>query len=203
MIENTDGEALYEESEIIEVITNYFTGLFTSNNSKPSHVVDKALSVRVSEAMNDKLPLIPSAKEIKESLFNINLEKSLGMMGFRSFFLNKLGHSRTCNHQRDSCVFQVWWTAGEHQPDTLVPYPKDNKTQDSGGLKTYSPLQCLLQDHFKNHHKNTETGTGPDHSWKSISLRAWKGDHWQHHNNSWNPPLFEEIGRYKTLFHGG
>ncbi|KAG2298194.1 hypothetical protein Bca52824_034666 [Brassica carinata] len=46
VIENMHGEAVYEEPEILEVITDYFTALFTTSNTTPRAIVEEAIQCR-------------------------------------------------------------------------------------------------------------------------------------------------------------
>lgn len=86
VIENSAGEAVYEEPEILKVITDYFTQLFSLTSSTPGPVVDEAISTTVSEEANDSLSAIPTPKEIKEALFSIHPDKVPGPDGFSAAF---------------------------------------------------------------------------------------------------------------------
>lgn len=86
VIENTEGDAVYEEPEIIEVITKYFSNLFSTNNSDPSNIVEEALRKSISPEDRDALTVIPTAKEIKEALFLIHPDKAPGPDGVSAGF---------------------------------------------------------------------------------------------------------------------
>lgn len=86
VIENTLGEAVHEEAEILEVITDYFSNLFSSSSSNPDATVAEALHFRVSDATNIKLTTLPTAKEVKNTLFSIHPDKAPGPDGFSAGF---------------------------------------------------------------------------------------------------------------------
>ena len=86
VIENDAGEAVYEESEILEVIIEYFSNLFTSSNALSIDVVEEAISSRIPEDTNNKLITIPTAKEVCDAVFNIHPDKAPGPDGFSAGF---------------------------------------------------------------------------------------------------------------------
>lgn len=86
VIENSFGDAVFEESEILTVITDYFSKLFTSSGSFGSSIVEEALSATVSAEDNDNLSSIPTPKEIKDTLFSFHPDKAPGPDGFSAAF---------------------------------------------------------------------------------------------------------------------
>ena len=85
-MEDSKGKAVFEEHEILEVITDYFSKLFTTTNPPPSSVVDEALFHTVEANYNGSLAAIPTPKEIKEVVFSIHPDKAPGPDGFTSGF---------------------------------------------------------------------------------------------------------------------
>lgn len=89
VLENEEGVAVFEEEQIGNVIALYYQNLFTAVPMEAGEVhktVNEAIRPCVSEALNSMLEALPSAKEIKEGLFDINSEKSPGPDGFSSSF---------------------------------------------------------------------------------------------------------------------
>lgn len=88
-IEDSEGQAVFEEPEIVEVITSYFQDLFVTKSSNCTETVAQALQPCVSIAENDRLIADPTPAEIKAALFSIHPDKAPGLDGFpASFFQN-------------------------------------------------------------------------------------------------------------------
>ncbi|XP_010474618.1 PREDICTED: uncharacterized protein LOC104754178 [Camelina sativa] len=60
---------VYEEKDIVQVISNYFQDIFTSQAGDKTTVANEALSTCITEEMNSKLITIPNALEIKQACF--------------------------------------------------------------------------------------------------------------------------------------
>lgn len=86
VIENLQGETVYEEPEILEVITDYFSTLFTTSNTTPMAIVEEAIHCRVSAETNAKLTALPTPREIRNALFSIHPDKAPGPDGFSAGF---------------------------------------------------------------------------------------------------------------------
>ena len=86
VIENSEGNAVYKEEEIVLSITEYFTRIFSCQMSDSSQVVEEGISPMVTTEMNDTLIAPPIALEIKEALFSIHPDKAPGPDGFSASF---------------------------------------------------------------------------------------------------------------------
>ena len=86
VIETDEGDAVYEEPEIIEVITKYYSQMFTTNNTDPANIVEEAIRISISEEDSAALIKIPTPKEIKEALFSVHPDKAPGPDGFSAGF---------------------------------------------------------------------------------------------------------------------
>ena len=85
VLENQEGEVVYEKEQILEQISSYFQDIFTSSNPVCDEIVNQAIHC-VSENMNEKLVAIHSSLEIKDALFAIHLDKAPGPGGFSTSF---------------------------------------------------------------------------------------------------------------------
>ena len=88
VIENEDGQAVFKEDEIIEVIGKYFQKMFSSLPGEREETVHYALRPIVSNEENDVLTAVPSEWEIREAAFSINAEKAPGPDGFSAGFFH-------------------------------------------------------------------------------------------------------------------
>lgn len=86
VLENNRGTPVYEEEEIAEVISSFYTDLFRSSCSDSRQTVLDALEPCITNVQNEELIKIPEAKEIKEATFAINGEKAPGPDGFSASF---------------------------------------------------------------------------------------------------------------------
>lgn len=86
VLENQDGRAVYREGDIVQVITEYYSRIFTAQMSDSSLVVHDGISPLVTMQMNETLIAFPSAIEIKEALFSINPDKAPRPDGFSASF---------------------------------------------------------------------------------------------------------------------
>lgn len=91
VLENEEGAVHFEEEKIAEVISNYYSKLFTSIPSDGSGIVDKALVPCVTQQMNDMLTKVPSASEIKEALLLFTQIRHLVRMGSQRVFSSQIG----------------------------------------------------------------------------------------------------------------
>lgn len=86
VIEDDDGDVYHDEEQIAIAISAYYKNIFTSGSGGDLGVVEEAPKPRISMAMNDSLIVIPKASEIKEALFSINGDKTLGPNGLSAGF---------------------------------------------------------------------------------------------------------------------
>lgn len=86
VIENGEGEPLYEEDHILNVITLYFQELFSSQPGEREEVVAEALDQSISEITNAKLIRNPTPKEIRNAMFSIHKDKAPRPDGFSTGF---------------------------------------------------------------------------------------------------------------------
>lgn len=85
-IETTEGAPVYEDSQIVEVISQYFQQIFTSTNPPATEVVNRAITPCISVTTNETLTSLPLAQEIKEAMFATHPDKAPGPDGFSASF---------------------------------------------------------------------------------------------------------------------
>lgn len=86
VLENSRGVPVYEEEQIAEVVSSFYTDLFLSSNSDSKQTVLEALTPCITSVQNENLIKIPQAKEITEATFAINGDKAPGPDGFSASF---------------------------------------------------------------------------------------------------------------------
>lgn len=86
LLENSQGETLYEEELIGGEIAKFFNLLFTTTNAEASATVLEAISPLVTPSMNELLVCPPMPSEIKKALFSIHPDKDPGPDGFSASF---------------------------------------------------------------------------------------------------------------------
>jgi len=86
VIENSAGTSVYEDSEIIETISDYFQDIFTSQEGDRTSVVAEALSPCITTDMNNTLISLPTVAEIKQACLSIHPDKAPGRDGFSASF---------------------------------------------------------------------------------------------------------------------
>ncbi|XP_010445339.1 PREDICTED: uncharacterized protein LOC104727990 [Camelina sativa] len=86
VLESEQGDAIYEEQEIVDTISSYYQELFTSTARTRSTTVRDALTPCITEAMNEELLKIPSPTEVKNACFDIHPDKVPGPDGFSASF---------------------------------------------------------------------------------------------------------------------
>ena len=86
VIEDQNGDVLYEEEQIVECIGKYFTEIFTSSNRDCTSTVNQALTQKITPEMNEQLIKLPTAAEIKAEMFSIHPDKAHGPDGFSASF---------------------------------------------------------------------------------------------------------------------
>lgn len=93
VIENTEGVAVYEESKILMVISDYFQNLFTSEEGERQSTVHEAILPRITAETNETLISLPSPEEVRQACFSIHHEKAPGPDGFSASFFQSNWHT--------------------------------------------------------------------------------------------------------------
>lgn len=88
LIENEEGNPVYQEGEIAQVIVNYFQTLFTSLSGERKDIVELALRPVITDEDNEKLIGIPESAEIRNAVFSIHADKAPGPDGFSAGFFH-------------------------------------------------------------------------------------------------------------------
>lgn len=86
VLEDSSGVPVFEKSQIVNVISEYFKVIFTSSGNSATEVVNAALTPCISEATNALLTGMPTPLEIKEGMFAIHRDKAPGPDGFSASF---------------------------------------------------------------------------------------------------------------------
>ena len=86
VIEDDDGNAFYEEPQIVQTISAFYQGIFSSQSCGNLGVVQEALSPKVTTEMNQTLIAVPTDNEIKMAVFSISVDKAPGPDGFSAGF---------------------------------------------------------------------------------------------------------------------
>lgn len=90
IIENAQGEPVFEDDLISGAISDYFSNIFKSSDPPAEELINRALQPCISDDTNAKLISVPSAQEIKIVMFSIHPDKAPGPDGFSaSFFQTK------------------------------------------------------------------------------------------------------------------
>ncbi|CAA7029244.1 unnamed protein product [Microthlaspi erraticum] len=88
VIVDGNGTSVFEEEKIEEVITNYFTEMFTSQGASCAETINQSISPKISEETNKMLIKIPTLEEIKAAIFSIHPDKAPGPDGFSASFFH-------------------------------------------------------------------------------------------------------------------
>ncbi|CAA7012943.1 unnamed protein product [Microthlaspi erraticum] len=89
VLEDDNENVIYEEDQMIKVISNYFQTLFTSKPVPANlkrQIIEAAIEPVISDEMNQLLISDPSEQEIKEAMFSIHPDKAPGPDGFSASF---------------------------------------------------------------------------------------------------------------------
>ena len=86
VIEDAAGRPVYEETEIVNTISQHYSDLFTSGSSGSLDIVRETIRPLVSEDMNKGLITTPTLSEIRTAVFSINPDKAPGPDGFSASF---------------------------------------------------------------------------------------------------------------------
>ena len=86
VMEDSQCLAVFEEHEILRLISDYFENLFKTNNSTNTGIVEEAISPAITEELNEGVSAVPSDEEIKAATFSIHPDKASGPDGFSAGF---------------------------------------------------------------------------------------------------------------------
>lgn len=146
VIENSEGKAFFKEEEIVQCITEFYSGIFSGQMSDSSLVVEEGLSPLVTTEMNHTLIISPSALEIKEALFSIHPDKAPGPDGFSASFYQSFWDIIGDDIVRDIQRFFTDGMLDARQNEThvrLIP-----KTTSPKSVADYRPI-ALCNTHYK------------------------------------------------------
>ncbi|CAA7061572.1 unnamed protein product [Microthlaspi erraticum] len=87
-IEDKEGNPVYEEAKISEVITKYFTEMFTSQPGSREETVKQSISPKITDEVNAKLIKMPTPEEINAAIFSIHPDKAPGPDCFSASFFH-------------------------------------------------------------------------------------------------------------------
>ncbi|KAL0884467.1 hypothetical protein Bca101_008448 [Brassica carinata] len=146
VLEDGQGNVVYEEHDISRVISEYFQNIFTSNGNEDFSLIRGLLSRKVTPEMNQKLTTIPSNSEIKEAVLSINGNKAPGPDGFSATFYQSYWHIVGEDVQKDIRSFFTSSSLDAQQNEThirLIP-----KTTGPRAVSDYRPI-ALCNTHYK------------------------------------------------------
>ncbi|KAG7600499.1 Reverse transcriptase zinc-binding domain [Arabidopsis suecica] len=86
VLEDDKGQVVYEEDQIVKVISDYYQNLFLSQEGERFSTVQEALTPCISDEINEALISLPTPQEIKTACFAINADKAPGPDGFSASF---------------------------------------------------------------------------------------------------------------------
>ncbi|XP_023641325.1 uncharacterized protein LOC111831438 [Capsella rubella] len=86
VIEDKEGQPIHSEEGILQVISDYFSELFTSIDGDRNTTIQTAIHPCITEEINQKLTILPSPEEIKRACFSIHADKAPGPDGFSASF---------------------------------------------------------------------------------------------------------------------
>lgn len=88
VLENGEGAAVYQEEEIVQTISEYYSRIFTAQMFDSSLTVEKSITPLITAEMNQTLISSPAIDEIREAVFSIHPDKAPGP---RLVFTNLFG----------------------------------------------------------------------------------------------------------------
>lgn len=86
VLESETGTVVFEEPQIVKVITEFYQNLFTTNQNSDFRIVEEALEPKITEEQNAHLTRPPTGEEIKAAAFTIHPGKAPGPDGFSAGF---------------------------------------------------------------------------------------------------------------------
>ncbi|KAL2899875.1 hypothetical protein RDABS01_024957 [Bienertia sinuspersici] len=90
-LEDSEGNVRKEEGAIGDIITSYFTNMFTSSNPSGFDEALVGIDNMVTEDMNASLVVEPTAEEIRDALFQMHPNKAPGVDGMHAIFSRSFG----------------------------------------------------------------------------------------------------------------
>jgi len=142
-----DEEIITEPERVTEHIVNYYNCLFSSNYFlQDSNLLEEVVPNLIDEPTNKLLTMIPSTKEIKNAVFDLNNEGAPGPNGFGACFFQTywdIVHKEVT----DAVIqfFQTGWLAPNYNANTLILIPK---TSNADSIDQYRPI-ALANFKFK------------------------------------------------------
>ena len=85
-LKNDNNEWLFDKNDIGACFVQFFHNLFSSSNPQFPNDFDNLISLVISDEDNTLLSAIPSADEIKQTLFSLGSDKSPGPDGMSALF---------------------------------------------------------------------------------------------------------------------
>lgn len=146
VLEDTQGGAVYEESDITRLISEYFTQIFKTNGNASFLQIQNLLDRLVTPEMNERLIMIPSDSEIREAVLSINGNKAPGPDGFSATFYQSYWHIVGGDVIKDVRNFFISSYLHPQQNEThirLIP-----KITGPRSVADYRPI-ALCNTHYK------------------------------------------------------
>jgi len=88
VMENGAGLVFFKDDDITDCVVQYYESLFKSVRGDREHIVNAAISAKVTDQANDHLTKLPSSEEIFTALMAIHPDKALGSDGFSTTFFH-------------------------------------------------------------------------------------------------------------------
>ena len=114
-LQRADGSVSKDEYEIAGMATNFYSNLYTSENTVGMEEVLSHIPKRVDEAMNNILTARYTNAEVKEALFQMFPTKAPGTDGFPTHFFQQ--HWDLCGEEVTDMVLRV--LSGEDSPEEI------------------------------------------------------------------------------------
>ena len=146
VIEDGNGQAVFEEDQIVKTISDYYSDLFSSKPTSSLQVIDEVLSPLITEEMNNALIRIPDKLEIKRAVFAIHPDKAPGPDGFSACFYQSFWDIIGDDVSAEIGSFFTSNTLDGRYNEThvrLIPKTKGAKT-----VADYRPI-ALCSTHYK------------------------------------------------------
>ena len=149
MIEDNEGLPVYEEGNILKVISDYFQDLFTSQEGNRLSTVKAAIKPCITQEINTTLIEMPTAEEIKQACFSIHADKAPGSDGFSASFFQTHWETVGSNIVMEVLSFFSSANLQSNINNTHMTHSQNSKPTKDGGLSTNCSMHCFLQNHFQ------------------------------------------------------
>ncbi|XP_021763810.1 uncharacterized protein LOC110728475 [Chenopodium quinoa] len=103
-LEDSNGQWIQDEKGISEVVTNYFSQLFTTEGVVDFDEALMGITHGITETMNDELCMVPTANEVEIALFDMHPNKAPGTDGMHDLFFQKFWHIIKNDVMTASCL---------------------------------------------------------------------------------------------------